>query len=82
MKFFENVSCYNCGSTEYVSEFTINWFRHVRCACCGMVYVTPRLKEKILHGSYNEDDYNASYKFKLMPALNYRHEVIGKRKYK
>jgi len=81
-EFFENVSCYNCGSTEYASEFTISQFRHVRCANCGMVYVTPRLKERILHDSYNEEDYDALYRFKLMPALNYRREVIGRRKYK
>lgn len=81
-EFFENVSCYNCGSTKYTSEFTISRFRHVRCANCGMVYVTPRLKEKILHDSYNEEDYDASYRFKLMPALDYRREVIGRRKYR
>ncbi|MBA7715103.1 tRNA 5-carboxymethoxyuridine methyltransferase [subsurface metagenome] len=81
-EFFENVSCYNCGSTECTSEFTINRFRHVRCARCGMVYVTPRLKERILHDSYNEEDYNAVYRFKLIPALDYRRETIGRRKYR
>ena len=81
-EFFENISCYNCGSKEYTSEFTSSGFRHVRCANCGMVYVTPRLKEKILRDSYNEEDYNALYKFKLIPALDYRREVIGERKYK
>ncbi len=81
-EFFENVSCYNCGSTEYASEFTINRFRHVRCANCGMVYVTPRLREEILHDSYNEEDYNAAAKYKLIPAVDYRREVIGRRKYR
>lgn len=80
-EFFENVSCYNCGSTEYTSEFSINRFRHVRCANCGMVYVTPRLREEILHDSYNEEDYNAAAKYKLIPAVDYRREVIGRRKY-
>ncbi len=80
--FFEDIGCYNCGSIDCVSEFAINRFRHVRCARCGMVYVTPRLRENILHDSYNEEDYNTSYKFKLIPALDYRREVIGKRKYK
>lgn len=81
-EFFENVSCYNCGSTEKASEFTISRFRHVRCANCGLVYVSPRLKESILHDSYNEEDYNVSYKLKLIPAVDYRREVMGKRKYR
>jgi len=80
-EYFENVSCYNCGETGYRSEFTVNRFRHVRCAGCGMVYVNPRLKESILHDSYNEDDYNAAARYKLIPAVDYRREVIGRRKY-
>jgi 2-polyprenyl-3-methyl-5-hydroxy-6-metoxy-1,4-benzoquinol methylase len=79
--YFESVKCYNCGETEYTAEFTVNRFRHVRCARCGLVYVTPRLKESILHDSYNEEDYNAAAKYKLIPAVTYRREVIGRRKY-
>lgn len=79
---FEDIACYNCSSTDYESEFTINGFRHVRCAKCGMVYVTPRLKESILHDSYNEEDYNAAAKYKLIPSVEYRREVIGRRKYR
>ncbi len=80
-EFFENISCYNCSSTEHTSEFIISRFQHVRCANCGMVYVTPRIKDQILHDSYNEDDYNILYKSKLIPSIDYRREVIAKRKY-
>lgn len=80
-EYFESVNCYNCGETKYTAEFTINRFRHVRCARCGMVYVSPRLKETILHDAYNEEDYNAAAKYKLIPAVEYRREVIGRRKY-
>ncbi|MBP7507936.1 MAG: class I SAM-dependent methyltransferase [Prolixibacteraceae bacterium] len=79
---FEDVPCYNCNSTSVKTQFTISRFRHVRCAQCGMVYVTPRIKESILHDSYDEDDYSEHYRLKIVPSLKYRREVLGERKYK
>jgi len=80
-EFFENVSCYNCGSTQYLTEFTVNRFRHVRCRNCGMVYVNPRLKERIIHDFYGEEEYSAVYKMKLIPSIEYRRNVLSKKKY-
>lgn len=79
--YFEEVSCYNCGSLQTSSEFVIARFRHVRCAECGMVYVNPRLREDLGHDSYMEDHYTEYYRVKLMPALDYRSAVINPRKY-
>lgn len=78
---FEDIPCYHCGGSAIQSEFVVARFRHVRCATCGMVYVTPRLKESILHGSYDEDGYADYYKLKIIPSLQYRREVLGVRKY-
>jgi 2-polyprenyl-3-methyl-5-hydroxy-6-metoxy-1,4-benzoquinol methylase/ribosomal protein S27E len=80
-KYFEDVPCYNCGSTETVTEFTVNRFRHVRCKTCGMVYTNPRLKESITHDMYSESDYSEFYKIKLIPAIEYRKNVLATRKY-
>jgi 2-polyprenyl-3-methyl-5-hydroxy-6-metoxy-1,4-benzoquinol methylase len=79
--YFEDVPCYNCGSTEIVKEFTVNRFRHVRCRNCGMVYSNPRLKESITHNMYSESDYSEFYKIKLIPAIEYRKNVLGIKKY-
>jgi 2-polyprenyl-3-methyl-5-hydroxy-6-metoxy-1,4-benzoquinol methylase len=80
-EYFEEVSCYNCHSTEVASEFVIARFRHVRCARCGMVYVSPRIKETTLHDSYDKEDYAEHYRLKLIPSLDYRREVLDRRKY-
>jgi 2-polyprenyl-3-methyl-5-hydroxy-6-metoxy-1,4-benzoquinol methylase len=80
-EFFEDVGCYNCDSHKIISKFTIARFRHVRCADCGLVYVSPRIKEDILHDSYEEDIYSEHYKLKLIPSMGYRREVLDKRKY-
>ncbi len=79
---FEEVSCYNCNSKDYVSEFKVNNFRHVRCKICGMVYVNPRFKQAIAHNLYSESDYTEFFKIKLIPAIDYRREVLAKNKYK
>lgn len=78
---FEVVACYHCGQTDIRSEFVAARFRHVRCAECGMVYVTPRLKAGLLHDSYDEEGYADYYRLKILPSLQYRREVIGRRKY-
>lgn len=79
--YFEYVPCYNCGSTEIIKEFTVNRFRHVRCRNCGMVYSNPRLKESITHNMYSESDYSEFYKIKLIPAIEYRKNVLATKKY-
>src|SRR3990172_9417120 len=81
LNMFEDVACYNCGANSIHSEFVISRFRHVRCAQCGMVYVSPRIKESILHDSYNEDDSTEHYRLKLIPSIEYRREVLDIRKY-
>ncbi len=75
--YFEEVNCYNCHSNDISSSFTVNRFRHVRCKKCGMVYVSPRLKESITHDLYNKDLYNESYIIKLIPSIDYRKNVLG-----
>lgn len=80
-KYFEDVSCYNCGHKEISSDFVVNKFRHVRCKNCNMVYVNPRLKETITHDLYNEKPYTEFYKIKLIPSIDYRKNVLGVRKY-
>jgi 2-polyprenyl-3-methyl-5-hydroxy-6-metoxy-1,4-benzoquinol methylase len=80
--FFENVKCYNCGSTEIATSFIVNRFRHVRCKTCNMVYVNPRLKESITHNLYAEPPYTEFYKIKLIPAIDYRRNVLGVKKFR
>jgi SAM-dependent methyltransferase len=81
-EFFEEVSCYNCGSSKTTTEFTVNRFRHVRCRDCGMVYVNPRLREEITHDLYQEDPYTEFYRIKLIPSIEYRRNVLGETKYR
>lgn len=80
-KYFEDVNCYNCGSTEIISSFVVNRFRHVRCKNCNMVYVNPRLKDLMLINLYNEPPYNEFYKIKLIPSIDYRRNVLAVNKY-
>jgi SAM-dependent methyltransferase len=80
-KYFEEVTCYNCGFEEISSSFVIDRFRHVRCKNCGMVYTNPRLKEKTTHDRYHDNAYDASYKIKLIPSIDYRRNVLGVNKY-
>lgn len=82
VEYFEEVMCYNCGSEEIISSFVIDRFRHVRCKDCGMVYVSPRLRETITHDLYNDKTYDESYKIKLIPSIDYRRNVLGVKKYK
>jgi len=79
--FFEPAICYNCSSNKIASEFVVARFRHVRCAICGLVYVSPRIRENILHDSYDDEDYTEHYRLKLIPSLEHRLNVIDQRKY-
>jgi len=40
-----HVPCDLCGADDPELLFVKDTFRHVRCSHCGMVYVTPRLKD-------------------------------------
>jgi len=80
-EYFEQVRCYNCGSKEIISSFTVNRFRHVRCKNCNMIYVNPRLKESIVHNLYNEETYTEFYKIKLIPSIDHRRNVLAINKY-
>lgn len=80
-EYFEPAACYNCGSAEIRGAFVIARFRHVRCAGCGMVYVSPRLRADLGHDAYAEDYYTETYRLKLIPALPYRASVINPRKH-
>jgi len=80
-EYFEGANCYNCGSTEIITSFVVNRFRHVRCRNCRMVYVSPRLKSSIVDTLYNEQYYAEFYKIKLIPSLNYRRNVLAVSKY-
>jgi len=42
-----HVPCDLCGADTEELLFEKNTFRHVRCCQCGLVYVTPRLKDSI-----------------------------------
>lgn len=82
VEYFEEVNCYNCSSKEITSSFVVDRFRHVRCKDCGMVYVSPRLRETITHALYSDKAYDESYKIKLIPSIDYRRNVLGVNKYK
>ncbi|MGB3113184.1 MAG: class I SAM-dependent methyltransferase [Candidatus Omnitrophota bacterium] len=47
-----------------------------------MVYVNPRFKESIAHGLYDESDYTEYFKIKLIPAIDYRRDVLARNKYR
>ena len=81
-EYFEEVSCYNCGSQEALSSSTVSRFRHVRCKRCHMVYVSPRLKSSVIDHLYNEEAYTEFYRIKLIPSLDYRRNVLAVNKYK
>lgn len=80
-EYFEETVCYNCGSSDISSSFTVNRFTHVRCKNCQMVYANPRFKESIAENLYSEDDYTEYYKIKLIPSIDYRKTVLAKNKY-
>lgn len=80
-EYFEEATCYNCGSDEVKGHFTVKRFRHNRCRHCGMVYVSPRLKEEVVGKLYSSRLYDELYKLKLIPAVDYRRNVLAVRKY-
>lgn len=80
-EYFERVPCPICGTGTVIAEFVARGFRHVRCAECGMVYVSPRLKESVMEEFYGAEAYDRFFEIKLIPAVEYRYSVIARRKY-
>ncbi len=52
----ESVSCGVCGSHTATHACVRDGFTIVRCTECGLYYVTPRLKPKVLEAMYNSDE--------------------------
>ncbi len=73
-RFREIESCALCGSKERKEKFAEPPFHIVECSRCGLVYVTPRLKEDALHEVYNED-YWSSKSPKTRGYADYRSEA-------
>ena len=48
--------CPVCDSDEARLIFIKDGFSHLKCSVCGMVYVSPVLKEKNLHFFYQDED--------------------------
>ena len=48
--------CPVCGADEARSIFRKDGFIHLKCSVCGMVYVSPILKEGCLHSFYEDED--------------------------
>lgn len=74
------VDCPSCASTKTHSPFTISGFHHATCADCGVVYVSPRLKDECLEKLYNNKYYSEIYAQSMIPVFDVRKELIGKRK--
>ncbi len=49
----ETTACPICGSWDSRLAFVKDWFRHMRCRSCGLVYVSPRLNRQATHAYYN-----------------------------
>lgn len=79
-KFTVAVDCPFCGSRKTHSPFTISGFHHATCAACGVVYVSPRLKDECLEKLYNNKYYSEIYAKSMIPVFDVRKELIGKRK--
>lgn len=54
-EFAESVSCPVCDSQDAKFLFEKDWFRHVQCRMCGMVYMNPRMNQSATHAFYNSN---------------------------
>lgn len=54
-EFAEWVSCPVCDSKDAAFLFEKDWFRHVQCLNCGVVYMNPRMNRAATHAFYNSD---------------------------
>lgn len=59
-EYAEYISCPVCGSSNSSLWFEKDWFRHVRCVNCSMVYMNPRMNRTATHAFYNSN-VNAIY---------------------
>lgn len=55
-----HVTCDLCGADNPELLFVKDTFRHVRCSRCGMVYVTPRLRDVSGHQEIFYENYACS----------------------
>ncbi|MEE3258130.1 MAG: class I SAM-dependent methyltransferase [Candidatus Latescibacterota bacterium] len=77
----ERVSCYLCGGTGAEPFLKASGFRHVRCLDCGLVYVNPRLSAELIEEFYKSDAYNYMFENMLMKSVDYRVEVVARKKF-
>lgn len=59
-EYAEHINCPVCGSSKSVLWFEKDWFQHVRCQDCSMVYMNPRMNMAATHSFYNSN-VNAIY---------------------
>ena len=59
-EYAEYIACPVCGSSNSALWFEKDWFRHVRCRDCSMVYMNPRMNQAATHSFYNSN-VNAIY---------------------
>lgn len=59
-EYAEYIDCPVCGSPDSEFLFEKDWFRHVRCRACSMVYMNPRMNQAATHSFYNSN-VNAIY---------------------
>ncbi len=77
----ERVSCYLCGGSDSRTFLKASGFRHVQCAECGLVYVNPRLRADLIDAFYKSDAYNYMFENMLMKSIDYRLEVVARKKF-
>lgn len=57
----QEVGCGLCGKDEHELCFVDGQFRVVKCTCCGLTYVTPRLADaSLIESVYDESYWNSS----------------------
>lgn len=79
-EFSERVDCPNCGEKEG-RQFIQKRFSYVRCAGCGMVYCSPRLNSEVNTRIHSRETYIEHFKLKVIPSIDYRRDVLARRKY-
>jgi len=84
-EYAEYTACPVCASSNPELWFEKDWFQHVRCKDCSMVYINPRMNQAATHSFYNSN-VNAIYnetKFddvststKLDDEINYKNLLM------
>lgn len=77
----QHVSCYLCSSEKTKPFLKASGFTYVECLECGLVYVNPRLKDGLIEEFYRSDAYNFMFDNMLIKSVDYRLQVIVKRKF-